>query len=55
MSYSYNPLEIGQSSVSRARFELGDTMVEGGAETCMLSDEEYAAILDANPKWKSDL
>lgn len=52
MSYSYNPLEIGQNSVSRARFELGDTMVEGGAETCMLSDEEYAVILDANPKWK---
>lgn len=55
MNYSYNPLEIGQNSVSRARFELGDTMVEGGAETCMLSDEEYAAILDANPKWKAAL
>lgn len=55
MSYTYDPMEIGRNGVSRARFELGDTMVEGEAETCMLSDEEYAAILAANPNWKRAL
>lgn len=28
------------------RFELGDTAVDGGGETCALSDEEYNAFLE---------
>ena len=55
MTYSYSPTEITQSSVSRARFELGDVMVDGGAETCMLSDEEIQAVIDSTKKWKTAL
>lgn len=55
MTYSYDPAEITQSSVSRARFELGDVLVDGGAETCMLSDEEIAAIIKNTPKWNAAL
>lgn len=55
MTYSYNPAEITQTSVSRARFELGDVMVDGGAETCMLSDEEIQAIIGSTSKWKTAL
>ncbi len=28
------------------RFELGDTVTEGGADTCVLADEEYTAVLE---------
>lgn len=53
MAYTYDPSKIAdKGSVSRARFELGDTMIDGGAETCMLSDEEYEAIINSTPKWK---
>lgn len=55
MNYTYNPAEITQSSISRARFELGDVMVDGGAETCMLSDEEIQAVIDSTRKWKTAL
>ena len=55
MNYTYNPAEIPQSSISRARFELGDVMVDGGAETCMLSDEEIQAVIDSTRKWKTAL
>lgn len=55
MTYTYNPAEITQSSISRARFELGDVMVDGGAETCMLSDEEIQAVIDSTRKWKTAL
>lgn len=55
MTYTYNPAEIAQSSVSRARFELGDVMVDGGAETCMLSDEEIQAVIGSTRKWKTAL
>ncbi|MEG2621925.1 MAG: hypothetical protein RSC06_03405 [Clostridia bacterium] len=52
MSYTYNPAEIVGNTVSRARFELGDVLVDGGAETCMLSDEEIGAIIAETQKWK---
>lgn len=29
------------------RFEIGDTFVDGGSDTCILCDEEYNGILDA--------
>ena len=44
-SYTYNPTNITGYSIDRMRFELGDTMVEGGTATCALCDEEYRAVL----------
>ena len=52
LTYTYNPEKIGEPGPDKMRFELGDTMVEGGAETCALSDQEYKAVLDAYPRWK---
>lgn len=28
------------------RFEIGDTLVDGGSDTCVLCDEEYEGILN---------
>lgn len=53
MAYTYDAGRITDNGKDRMRFELGDTMVEGGAETCALTDEEYAAILNLYPrKWR---
>lgn len=52
MTYTYNPFEISSRSVSRARFELGDVMVDGGEETCYLADEEIEAVLEETSGWK---
>lgn len=54
-TYSYDPAAIATESVSRARFELGDVAVEGGAETCYLADEEIAAIISQTGRWKRKL
>ena len=51
MTYSYDPTQITGNTVSRARFELGDTVVEGEAHTALLCDEEYAAIIQACKRW----
>lgn len=52
-TYTYDPSKIQENGKDRMRFELGDTMVEGEAETCALSDEEYTAILAMHPKkWR---
>ncbi len=52
-TYTYDPSKITEGGVDRMRFELGDTMVEGGAETCALTDEEYTAALAMYPgKWR---
>jgi hypothetical protein len=52
-TYSYDPTKIGENGKDRMRFELGDTMVEGGAETAYLTDQEITAILSAYPnRWK---
>lgn len=50
--YSYDPTQAAKGGKDQMRFELGDTMVEGGADTCALSDAEYTAIIEATPKWK---
>ena len=57
LSYTYNPAEIATDGVSRARFELGDVAVDGGAETCYLSDEEIVAVIGdtTTPRWKRKL
>lgn len=52
-TYTYDPAKINENGKDRMRFELGDTMVEGGAETCALTDEEYNAIISMYPsKWR---
>lgn len=52
-TYTYDPAKISENGKDRMRFELGDTMVEGGADTCALTDEEYSAIMDIYPsKWR---
>lgn len=51
-AYTYDPTKIAEGGKDQMRFELGDTMVEGGPDTCALSDAEYTAIIEATPRWK---
>lgn len=52
-TYTYDPAKIKENGKDRMRFELGDTMVEGGVDTCALTDEEYDAIMGIYPsKWR---
>ena len=52
-SYTYVPIDISGKTVSRMRFELGDTMVEGRSDTAALTDEEIQVAIDLHPKrWK---
>ena len=52
-NYTYEPGNITESGKDRMRFELGDTMTEGGSDTCALTDEEIGAALGMFPKsWK---
>jgi len=44
-TYTYEPEKISENGKDRMRFELGDTMVEGGAETSALTNEEYDVVL----------
>lgn len=46
MTYSYDPTRIRERGKDQMRFELGDTEVDGGKDTCALSDEEYTAYLE---------
>lgn len=50
-TYTYDAENITKGGVDQMRFELGDTMVEGGSETCLLCDEEYRAILESSKTW----
>ncbi len=53
MAYTYNPGNISEAGKDRMRFELGDTMTEGQADTTALSDEEIQAALEMYPgRWK---
>jgi hypothetical protein len=52
MTYSYSPAQIRKRGKDQMRFELGDTQVEWGAETCALADEEYEALLEELPPGK---
>ena len=45
MNYTYDPTKIGEKGLDRMRFELGDCEVDGGEDTCALSDEEYTALI----------
>ena len=52
-SYNYDPARIREPGRDRMRFELGDTMVEGGASTAALTNEEIEAALEIYPaSWK---
>lgn len=52
-TYTYEPGNIKVFGKDRMRFELGDTMVEGQADTTALTDEEIQAAIDTYPgKWK---
>jgi len=52
-TYEYNPSNISECTKDRMRFELGDTMVEGGSDTSALCDEEYNAVIQRFPRsWK---
>lgn len=52
-SYTYDPANIAAMEKDRMRFELGDTMAAGGADTCALTDEEISAAIELYPrKWK---
>lgn len=55
VTFTYNPQDIGKKTVSGVRFALGDVDVEGAERTCMLSDQEIEAILEAEPHWKKAL
>ena len=46
MTYKYDPTKIKERGKDKMRFELGDTFVDGGAETCVLADEEYSSMLE---------
>lgn len=52
-SYTYDMEKIRELGKDRMRFELGDTMVEGGSDTAALTDQEIQAAIDTHPKsWK---
>lgn len=52
-TYTYEPGNIRESGKDRMRFELGDTMVEGGSDTTALTDQEIQAAIEAYPvSWK---
>ena len=54
-TYSYDPGKIPENGLDKMRFELGDVMVEGGADTSALTDEEIRAAFTLYPpdeQWK---
>lgn len=44
-NYTYDPTKMTDGGIDQMRFELGDTVVDMGAITSPLCDEEYAAII----------
>lgn len=52
-TYTYEPGNVREPGKDRMRFELGDTMVDGLADTTALTDEEIQAAIDSYPgSWK---
>ncbi len=52
-AYTYEPKNIKEFGKDRMRFELGDTMVEGGPDTTALTDTEIQVAIEAYPaSWK---
>lgn len=51
-TYTYDPANIFDKNINQMRFELGDTIVDMGAITSPLCDEEYKAVIAAESNWK---
>ncbi len=51
-SYTYDPAKLALNGVDRMRFELGDTVIDQGAVTSPLCDEEYAAMIAQHKDWR---
>ncbi|MCM1245501.1 MAG: hypothetical protein NC293_07650 [Roseburia sp.] len=52
-TYTYDSKKIKEYGKDRMRFELGDTMIEGGSDTTALTDEEIQAAVELYPgAWK---
>ena len=51
-TYFYNPEMLKYNGKDRMRFELGDTQIDGGADTCALCDEEYEALIEGAKDWR---
>lgn len=51
-TYMYDPTNISGNTKDRMRLELGDTQIDGGADTCALSDEEYTALIGDGKNWR---
>lgn len=53
-NFTYDPTKITDNGLDQMRFELGDTVVDMGAISSPLCDEEYAAIIGKYGKsWKT--
>lgn len=52
-TYSYDPSKINDNSFNQMRFEIGDVYVDDSANTSLLSDEEYVAIIESSKNWKA--
>ena len=51
--YTYEPENIKEFGKDRMRFELGDTLVESGADTSALCDTEIQVMIETYPdNWK---
>ena len=52
-TYTYEPAKCRDGNVNQMRSELGDTVVDMGAATSALCDEEYDAIIKScNGNWR---
>lgn len=52
-AYNYDPEKIKEYGKDRMRFELGDTMTDGGSDTAALTDAEIQAAIGLYPQaWK---
>ena len=51
-TFTYDPSKLGENGKDKMRFELGDTLVDGGEITSPLCDEEYYAILKSAGSWR---
>lgn len=52
-TYTYNPGNLKEPGKDRMRFELGDTMTEGGPDTTALTDQEIQAAIETHTgSWK---
>lgn len=57
VTYTYDPSKMQDGGKDQMRFELQDIAVGGAQETCVLSDQEYDALLAKNAEegggWKA--